>query len=98
MSSLGRYLEFSLRTPDIIESLGFYKLLGFTELEIGDVWPHKYAVVTDGVLCIGLHDAHFDEPSVTLIVTSGIVSPMPSFSAMFAPFHTLPVSFYVIRL
>ena len=67
MSSLGRFLEFSLRTPDIIESLGFYKLLGFTELEIGDVWPHKYAVVTDGVLCIGLHDAHFDEPSVTFV-------------------------------
>jgi len=67
MSSLGRYLEFSLYTPNILESLGFYKMLGFSELEIGDVWSHKYAVVTDGVLCLGLHDQHFEEPSITFV-------------------------------
>jgi hypothetical protein len=67
MSSLGRYLEFSVRTPEILDSLGFYKLLGFAELEIGDVWPHKYAVVSDGVLCIGLHDREFDAPSITYV-------------------------------
>lgn len=67
MSSLGRYLEFSLATPNILESLGFYKMLGFSELEIGDVWPHKYAVLTDGVLCIGLHDQHFEQPSITFV-------------------------------
>lgn len=67
MSSLGRFLEFSVRTPNILESLGFYKMLGFSELEIGDVWPHKYAVVTDGILCIGLHDAHFEGPSITFV-------------------------------
>ena len=67
MSNLGRYLEFSVRTPDIIDSLGFYKLLGFTELKIGDVWPHKYAVVSDGVLSIGLHDRDFEAPSITFV-------------------------------
>lgn len=67
MSSLGRYLEFSVRTSDILDSLGFYKMLGFTELEIGDVWPHKYAVVTDGVLCIGLHDREFEAPAITFV-------------------------------
>ncbi|MEM7430594.1 MAG: hypothetical protein AAF351_01515 [Pseudomonadota bacterium] len=67
MSSLGRYLEFSIPTDDIIQSLGFYKLLGFNELDIGDVWSHKYAVVSDGVLCIGLHDAVFEQPSCTFM-------------------------------
>jgi len=67
MSSLGRYLEFSVRTPEILDSLGFYKTLGFTELEIGDVWPHKYVVVSDGVLCIGLHDREFDAPAITFV-------------------------------
>ena len=67
MSSLGRFLEFSVQTPDIIESLGFYKMLGFTELEIGDVWPHKYAVIGDGVLSIGLHDTDFRAPAVTFV-------------------------------
>ena len=34
MSSLGRFLEFSIRTPDILDSLSYYKLLGFTELAV----------------------------------------------------------------
>lgn len=67
MSSLGRFLEFSIRTQDIIESLSFYKLIGFTEQEIGDVWPHKYAVVGDGALYIGLHDREFDGPALTFV-------------------------------
>ena len=67
MSSLGRFLEFSVRTPDILDSLGYYKALGFTELEIGDVWSHKYAVVSDGVLSIGLHDRVFDAPAVSFV-------------------------------
>lgn len=64
---LGKFLEFSVPAPDILESLGFYKALGFTELSIGDVWSHKYAVVSDGELCIGLHDAHFTVPSLTFV-------------------------------
>lgn len=67
MSALGRFLEFSVRTADIRESLSFYKLLGFTECESGDVWTHRYAVVSDGVLCIGLHDRVFDAPAVTFV-------------------------------
>ena len=67
MSTLGKFLEFSVHTPDIIESLSFYKLLGFTEREIGDVWTHKYAVVSDGILNIGLHDRVFDAPAVTFV-------------------------------
>ena len=67
MSSLGRFLEFSVRTPDILESLHFYKTLGFVELEIGDVWTHKYTVVSDGELNIGLHDREFDAPAITFV-------------------------------
>jgi hypothetical protein len=67
MSSIGRFLEFSVRTPDILESLHFYKTLGFVELEIGDVWSHKYAVVSDGELNIGLHDRVFDAPAITFV-------------------------------
>lgn len=67
MSTIGRFLEFSTRTPDILESLHFYKTLGFAELEINDVWPHKYAVVSDGELNIGLHDREFDGPALTFV-------------------------------
>jgi len=64
---LGRFLEFSIHTDNIIESLGFYKLLGFQELDIGDVWPHKYAVVSDGELNIGLHEDKFEGPALTFV-------------------------------
>ena len=67
MSSLGRFLEFSVRTPNILESLAYYKTLGFAELETGDVWPHKYAVLSDGVLCIGLHEREFNAPAITFV-------------------------------
>lgn len=67
MSAIGRFLEFSVRTPDVLESLHFYKTLGFVELEIGEVWTHKYAVVSDGELNIGLHDREFDAPTLTFV-------------------------------
>jgi len=64
---LGQFLEFSVHAPDIIESLAFYKSLGFSELKSGDIWPHKYAVVSDGKLCIGLHDRPLEEPTLTFV-------------------------------
>jgi hypothetical protein len=64
---LGRFLEFSVVTPDIMESLNFYKQLGFQELEGGDVWQHKYVVVSDGELCIGLHDRDLQSPALTFV-------------------------------
>ena len=67
MSGLGRFLEISIQTHDVPESLNWYKLLGFAELTTGDMWSHKYAVVSDGVLCIGLHDREFDSPAITFV-------------------------------
>jgi hypothetical protein len=67
VSGLGRFLEFSVHTPEILDSLRYYKLLGFSEQSIGDAWSHKYAVLSDGVLCIGLHDREFDSPSISFV-------------------------------
>lgn len=67
MSTIGRFLELSVHAPDILDSLHFYKMLGFTELESADVYTHKYAVVSDGELNIGLHDFEFDAPAITYV-------------------------------
>lgn len=67
MSGVGHFLEVSIRTNDVAESLHYYKTLGFVELTTADVWPHKYAVVSDGVLCIGLHDREFESPAITFV-------------------------------
>lgn len=67
MNVIGQFLEVSIHTSDILASLGFYKRLGFTEQTIGDIWPHKYAVVSDGEICIGLHDREIDSPALTFV-------------------------------
>lgn len=67
MSGIGRFLEVSVRCQDVPESLNYYKALGFTELLTSDVWRHRYAVVSDGVLSIGLHDREFDSPAITFV-------------------------------
>jgi catechol 2,3-dioxygenase-like lactoylglutathione lyase family enzyme len=64
---LGRFLEFSVVTPDIRASLDFYLQLGFSSAEVGDAWPHPYAVVTDGRICVGLHQAAIPGPSLTFV-------------------------------
>jgi len=52
---IGRFLEVSVHTPDVLASLAFYEQLGFTQVTTGEAWSHPYAVVTDGRLGIGLH-------------------------------------------
>jgi catechol 2,3-dioxygenase-like lactoylglutathione lyase family enzyme len=64
---LGRFLEFSLATPDIRASLDFYTRLGFSQAEVGEAWTHPYAVVTDGRICLGLHQAAIPAPSLTFV-------------------------------
>ncbi|MDZ7644257.1 MAG: hypothetical protein U5K76_08670 [Woeseiaceae bacterium] len=64
---LGQWLEVSVQCDDVLESLAFYKALGFRELQTGDAWAHRYAVISDGDLSIGLHDRTFDSPALTFV-------------------------------
>jgi catechol 2,3-dioxygenase-like lactoylglutathione lyase family enzyme len=64
---LGRFLEYSIATPDIEASLDFYGKLGFTEAQVGEAWAHPYAVVTDGRVCLGLHQKLTPAPSMTFV-------------------------------
>lgn len=64
---LGKFLELSLVTPDIRASLAFYVSLGFSHAEVGEAWTHPYAVVTDGRLCLGLHQIESFMPSMTFV-------------------------------
>jgi catechol 2,3-dioxygenase-like lactoylglutathione lyase family enzyme len=64
---LGRFLEVSVQAPSALESLEFYQRLGFSSAEVGETWSHPYGVVTDGRLCIGLHQYEFASPSLTFV-------------------------------
>jgi hypothetical protein len=65
---LGRFLEISLHTPAIRESLEFWETLGFVQAQVGEIWQHPYAVVTDGRLFLGLHGAAIPSPALTFVL------------------------------
>jgi catechol 2,3-dioxygenase-like lactoylglutathione lyase family enzyme len=64
---LGRFLEISVRSADLPESLAFYESLGFVQAVTGDARPHPYAVVTDGRMYLGLHGAGDDDPTLSFV-------------------------------
>jgi catechol 2,3-dioxygenase-like lactoylglutathione lyase family enzyme len=65
---LGRFLEISIHTPVIQESLEFYQSLGFEQASVGETWPYPYAVVTDGRLFLGLHGNVIRSPALTFVL------------------------------
>src|SRR5262245_14321790 len=65
---IGRFLELSVRSDDMLASIEFYERLGFRQLEVGETWSHPYAVLSDGRLPIGLHRYDFDSPSLTFVL------------------------------
>ena len=72
----GRFHELSLATPDISASIEFYESLGFWQAPTGDAWPHRYGVVTDGRVVLGLHESAdfsaitFVHPDLTALADS----------------------------
>ena len=65
---IGRFLELSVQTDDILESVEFYERLGFRQLEVGETWSHPYAVLSDGRIHIGLHRYDFESPALTFVL------------------------------
>jgi len=82
---LGRFLEVSLATPRILESWQFYQQLGFAAATVGEIWPHRYAVVTDGRIAIGLHDAQLEGPTLSYV--------LPDLAHHLAPLQAAGVAF-----
>jgi predicted enzyme related to lactoylglutathione lyase len=72
----GRFLEVSLATHDIAASVLFYEQLGFQQLPCTDAWKYPYCAMSDGRLCLGLHQRPESaiEPAMVLsFVRPGIV-------------------------
>lgn len=65
---IGRFLELGLPTDNILDSIGFYEELGFKQLNTGDIWQHPYAVLSDGVINIGLHAIELPAPMMTFVL------------------------------
>jgi hypothetical protein len=63
----GKFLELGLTTTDIAASVAWYERLGFTQLVANDTWSHPYGVLSDGHLCIGLHQRQASSPSLCFV-------------------------------
>jgi len=64
---IGRFLEIGIATTDIRASVEYYERLDFTQAQTGDTWAHPYGVLTDGRICIGLHQGRLDSPALTFV-------------------------------
>jgi catechol 2,3-dioxygenase-like lactoylglutathione lyase family enzyme len=83
---LGRFLELSIRATDIRASLEFYEKLGFFQADVGAAWAHPYAVVTDGRVCVGLHET--EEPRAMLsFVRPNVLASLPEFERLGVEFE-----------
>jgi len=64
----GRLLELAIATPDIAASVQFYERLGFRQLITGDAWRHRYGVLGDGRIHLGLHERAMPSPALTFVL------------------------------
>jgi catechol 2,3-dioxygenase-like lactoylglutathione lyase family enzyme len=64
----GRFLELAIATADIAASVQFYERLGFMQLTTNDAWPHRYGVLSDGRIHLGLHEYAMPSPSISFVL------------------------------
>ncbi|MGB6605760.1 MAG: hypothetical protein WA747_05490 [Steroidobacteraceae bacterium] len=78
---LGRFHELSLAAADIRASVDFYERLGFSQATTADSFTHPYGVLTDGRLCLGLHQRAAAPPTLTF-VHADIARCVPAFASL----------------
>jgi catechol 2,3-dioxygenase-like lactoylglutathione lyase family enzyme len=64
---LGTFHELSVAADDVRAAVEFYERLGFTQAATSDAFTHPYGVLTDGRLCIGLHQRAGASPVLTFV-------------------------------
>lgn len=76
----GTFHELSVAVDDVRAAVEFYERLGFAQATTADTFTHPYGVLSDGRLCIGLHQRPGPSPALTF-VRPGIAASLPSFAA-----------------
>jgi hypothetical protein len=64
---LGSYLEIGVKTDDIASVFDALRMIGFSEVPVGDIRLGAYAVVSDGAVFVGLHDRPIEDPALTFV-------------------------------
>jgi catechol 2,3-dioxygenase-like lactoylglutathione lyase family enzyme len=64
---LGQFLEFSFAARPLAGAFEFYRSLGFTSIEVGDLLRDPYVALFDGDVAIGLHERELPGPVLTFV-------------------------------
>jgi catechol 2,3-dioxygenase-like lactoylglutathione lyase family enzyme len=67
MATLENFHEIGIPTTDILESVEFYRRLGFTEIEVGAIRTGLYAVMTDGRIALGFYVDRLEEAALSFV-------------------------------
>jgi catechol 2,3-dioxygenase-like lactoylglutathione lyase family enzyme len=81
----GRFLELAIATADIAASVQFYERLGFVQVPTNDAWSHRYGVLTDGRIHIGLHEHDMPSPSICFVLQELVQARARLTAARFEP-------------
>jgi hypothetical protein len=64
----GRFLEIGISTTDIAASVQFLERLRFSQLITSDAWTHRYGVLSDGRVQLGVHEREMPTPAPTFVL------------------------------
>jgi catechol 2,3-dioxygenase-like lactoylglutathione lyase family enzyme len=81
----GRFLELAIATRDIVASVQFYERLGFVSLTTNDAWSHRYGVLSDGRIHLGLHEQTIPPLSVSFVLPELVQARPRLVAAQFEP-------------
>jgi catechol 2,3-dioxygenase-like lactoylglutathione lyase family enzyme len=76
----GIFHEISIAAADVRAAVEFYERLGFSQASTTDTFSHPYGVMSDGRLCLGLHQRSGPSPVLTF-VHPGIAGHLGAFAA-----------------
>ena len=76
----GTFHEISVTATDVRASVEFYERLGLTQATTTDTFAHPYGVLSDGRLCLGVHERAGPSPVLTF-VHPGIARHLGAFAA-----------------
>ena len=84
-ASLGRFLEVSVATAQILDAWQYYQRLGFAAGDTADSWPHPYAALSDGRVALGLHELPAAAPTLSYV--------LPELARRLGDFEALGIEF-----
>lgn len=88
---IGKLLEISVASDDLLKHIGWWEEHGFHSLEVNEIWSHQYGVMSNGSLNVGLHNTELTSPTLTFVLPE-LASHIPDLSKAGINFELMQLS------